>query len=105
MARYFRSTKRPLERVEQGKILRWLEERGVYVFKTINTNKAGIPDILCCFNGKFIALEVKRVGLEHKLTEMQKLNIKKIRGAGGIAEVVSTLEDVKCLFNNIQEIS
>lgn len=108
MARYFRVSKRPLEKTEQGKILRWLEEQGVYVFKTINANKAGVPDILCCVNGKFVALEVKRIGLEHNLTEAQKLNIENIKTAGGIAEVVSTLDDVKRLINNIysqQEVS
>lgn len=102
MARYFRPSSGPLEKAEQSKILRWIEEQGFYVFKTINTSKAGVPDIICCAFGRFIALEVKRIGLEKNLTMLQSRNVESIRESGGLAEVVSTLEDVKCLFRHIQ---
>lgn len=43
----------------------------------------GIPDILACYRGKFLGIEVKG-GSSYGLTDLQKYNLKKIREAGGI---------------------
>ena len=52
---------------------------------------AGVPDIVGCFNGKFIAIEVKVPG--NKPTEIQKHTIEKIRMAGGITGVAHSKEE------------
>lgn len=44
---------------------------------------AGIPDILACYRGRFLGIEVKG-GSSYGLTDLQKYNLKKIREAGGI---------------------
>lgn len=44
---------------------------------------SGIPDILACYNCRFLGIEVKG-GSSYGLTELQKFNLKKIREAGGI---------------------
>lgn len=44
---------------------------------------SGIPDVLACYNGRFLGIEVKG-GSSYGLTELQKFNLKKIREAGGI---------------------
>ena len=44
---------------------------------------AGIPDVLSCYRGRFLGIEVKG-GSSYGLTELQKFNLKKIREAGGI---------------------
>lgn len=44
---------------------------------------SGVPDILSCLNGHFLGIEVKG-GSSYGLTELQKYNLKQIRGAGGI---------------------
>ena len=43
--------------------------------------KSGIPDILCCLNGKFIAIEVKAES--GKPSELQEYHLRKINEAGG----------------------
>lgn len=48
----------------------------------------GIPDILMCVNGRFMALELKRP-TKAKVTELQKYNIAKINKAKGVAYEVS----------------
>lgn len=88
----------------QTKIIKYLNGIGAYSIKTITTNKNGCPDIICCLNGKFIALEVKAdKGIVSKL---QEHNIKQIKNSGGIAEVVRSVDEVKkiieCLNSNAQ---
>ena len=65
----------------------WKEHGSVY-----GTN--GVPDIICCYKGRFIGLECKLPG--GRLTELQKRAIEKINRAGGIACRVESVEDVKC---------
>lgn len=48
--------------------------------------RAGIPDILICYKGFFIAVELKNeIG---EASELQKYNIEKIKEARGIALVI-----------------
>ncbi len=54
---------------------------------------AGVPDIICCYKGRFIALEVKAP--DGKPTALQEATINRIREAGGVAEVVRSVEEVK----------
>ncbi len=62
---------------------------------------AGVPDLLICHRGQFVALEIKSdVGRE---TKLQIYRIDEIHGAGGTAEVVRSVEDVSAiLFDNYE---
>ena len=64
----------------------WKEHGGQY-------GTAGIPDIIVCHRGHFIALEAK-VG-KNQPTKLQSATIEQIRKAGGTAVVVRSIEDVK----------
>ena len=64
----------------------WKEHGGQY-------GTAGIPDIIVCHRGHFIALEAK-VG-KNQPTKLQPVTIEQIRKAGGTAVVVRSVEDVK----------
>ena len=88
----------------QKKVIQYLNTIGAYTIKTISTNRNGCPDVICCLNGRFIALEVKTdKGIVSKL---QEHNIKQIKNSGGIAEVVRSVDDVEkiveCLNSNDQ---
>lgn len=48
--------------------------------------KSGIPDILACVNGYFVAIEVK--AQNGKPSDLQLYNVEKIREAGGIAIIL-----------------
>lgn len=53
---------------------------------------AGIPDIVGCINGRFVAIEVKFPGKENTLTQIQKTMIKKIHRAGAITFMTTSVE-------------
>ena len=54
---------------------------------------SGIPDIICCYKGRFLGLEAKLPG--GRLTALQKRAREKINRAGGIARRVESVDDVK----------
>lgn len=80
------------EQYLQKRILDFLSSRGAYAVKIISANHSGVPDILACVNGKFVAIEVKN---GTKLSELQEYNIRKIQEAGGIAIVSTSLDDIR----------
>lgn len=58
----------------------------------------GIPDIMCCINGKTVAIECKAPGKEQDVTANQKNQIEGIRGAGGVAFVATSVEQTKTML-------
>lgn len=67
----------------QAKIMERLRARGCYVVNVVSASKAGVPDIIACCDGKFVAYETKLA--YNKLSPLQKVNLKLIEDAGGIA--------------------
>lgn len=70
------------------KIKKILKEHGVYYAMPMGTGygNSGVPDFLCCVNGKFLAIEAKAgKGIP---TALQEKNLRDIKVAGGIALVV-----------------
>jgi Holliday junction resolvase len=67
---------------------------GCYIYKTHGgpMQKKGLPDIVGCINGRFIAIEVKVPGRENTLTEIQKLNLEQIEASGGLAFMSTSVE-------------
>ncbi len=64
----------------------WKEHGGPY-------GTSGVPDIICCYKGRFLGLEVKLP--DGRLTELQRRAIQKINDAGGIACRVESVEQVQ----------
>lgn len=85
----------------QRKIIKYLESVGAYVVKVVASNKSGTPDILACYRGIFLAVEVKRPETKTNVSELQEYNIKKIKEAGGIAIVSWDLDAVKAVVERI----
>lgn len=79
----------------KAKIKKILSERGVYSAMPHGAGygNAGVPDFLCCVNGKFLAIEAKAKG--GKPTALQTSHMDNIKEAGGLALVVNeqTLEE------------
>lgn len=72
----------------------WKEHGGMY-------GTAGIPDVICCHKGLFLAFEVKtQTG---KATLLQEITIKKIVEAGGIAALVRSVDDVKKILEELND--
>ncbi len=60
---------------------------------------SGIPDIICCYKGKFMAFEVKTP--QGKLSKLQEITIKRINEAGGMAAKVTSLQEVKDILKGV----
>lgn len=60
---------------------------------------SGIPDIIICYKGKFVAFEVKTE--KGKLSKLQEITIEKIRNAKGMAFKVTSLEEVKEILKGV----
>lgn len=92
----------------ETKIKKFLEQENcwyVKYFANAYTSK-GIPDLLCCVNGYFLAVEVKAEN--GRASELQKWNVDKIRSCGGKAIILkpsqfdSFRELVKALKDEIR---
>ena len=88
------------EKKVKDKVVKLLKKYDAYYFYPVmgGYGRSGIPDIISCYKGRFIAIECKAG--KNQPTALQVDNIKRIRASGGIAVVVnetnwrSTLEDI-----------
>jgi Holliday junction resolvase len=78
----------PEKRVK-GKVVSILKDEGVYYFfpATHGYGRSGIPDIIVCVNGVFLAIECKAGN--NKPTALQIRELENIRRSGGVAIVVN----------------
>jgi len=63
---------------------------------------AGIPDIIICYGGRFIAFEGKRVG--RAPTPLQESTMRKIQAAGGHASAAYTLEEIQAVIEPLRKL-
>ena len=71
----------------------WKEHGGMY-------GTAGIPDIIACINGRFVAFEVKTE--TGKLTKLQEITIQKIRSAKGQVFKVTSATEVAAILKELE---
>ncbi len=71
----------------------WKEHGGMY-------GTAGIPDIIACVDGRFVAFEVKTE--TGRLSRLQEITLSRIRDAGGRAYVVRSAEEVAGIMRNME---
>jgi len=91
----------PLESTIVKKILAYLNSRGGFWFKTHGSplQIAGLPDLIGCYRGRFISFEVKQPGKNP--TKLQVFMMKRITSAGGIAEVIRSVDEAKAILDRI----
>lgn len=73
----------------------WKEHGGMY-------GTAGLPDIICCIGGRFMAFEVKTPS--GKLTKLQETTIRKIQDARGEACKVTSVGEVKAVIGSLKKL-
>lgn len=83
------------EKALENKIKKHLESKGYWFIKVHGSSigKSGIPDIIACIEGVFVALEIKNPNGKGKISELQKYNISKINDSGGEAFIIDSFED------------
>jgi hypothetical protein len=89
--------------IQAGIVTRLERMEGVWIVKYPGGThgKGGTPDLLICVRGRFVGLEVKREG--GKVSEIQKYQGEKIRSAGGIFEVVYSVEQAVKVVERVME--
>ena len=70
----------------------WKTHGGMY-------GTAGMPDIIICLNGRFVAMEVKTP--TGRLTKLQESTLRKINDAKGYAYKVTSLQEAKEIIHNL----
>ena len=81
----------------KAKIKKILTEHNVYYAMPIGTGygNSGVPDFLCCVNGKFVAIEAKAG--KGQATALQLKNLSEINKAGGYTCIINetNLDDLQ----------
>jgi len=82
----------PETRIQQN-IQKAVRKRGGYVIKIHGSPMmpVGTPDLLACYRGCFVAMEVKTPETRDNVSPVQRLRLKEIKQAGGGAYVVWTV--------------
>ena len=95
------------EKQFENQVKSYLTTRGAWFIKYwagAAFTKSGVPDILACVNGFFVAIEIKAEN--GRPSELQLHNIRAIKDAGGIAFVLypSAYEKFKQFINGLDQI-
>ncbi|RKY10339.1 MAG: VRR-NUC domain-containing protein [Planctomycetota bacterium] len=85
----------------QALILKFLRTLGpaCWVIKAAVCNERGVPDILCCYRGRFVGLEVKTA--KGRISGPQRVQNERIAAAGGRAVVVRSVAAVRAVLGTI----
>lgn len=96
--------KPPLESTISKKIREYVFKRGGFAVKIKGgpDQEKGIPDNLCCYRGRFLGLETKRVAGEEP-SSYQQYQLERITKAGGVASVIHSVEEAEAILNRIDE--
>lgn len=73
----------------KAKVVKALKEMGAYHCMPVTGGfgMSGVPDILICYQGRFVAIECKAG--KGRVTALQQSNLDAIKKAGGIALVIA----------------
>jgi hypothetical protein len=96
--------KPPLEKAIVNRVLKMLSSRGGFAVKIHGSplQVGGLPDIFCCYRGRFVAFEVKRAaGIEP--SPLQQYQLDRTTAAGGIAAVVHSVQQAEAILDRIDE--
>ena len=93
------------EKKVKAKVVEILKAHGVYYFfpATYGMGRSGVPDIICCYNGRFLAIECKAGA--GKTTALQDRELDLIKKAGGVQMVVNekNLGELAVLLNVLRK--
>jgi len=93
------------ESTVQADILAYIRGCGGYAVN-IGGNASmakGTPDVLACYKGVFLGLEVKKPEESYGLTTPQRIRLKQIAKAGGVSCSVASVDDVARVIRLIDE--
>lgn len=73
-----------------------LKDRGIWFYMPVQNGmgNVGIPDFMCCWNGRLLGIETKAPGKRNNTTENQKRILNAISEHGGLAVVVDDVSQL-----------
>jgi Holliday junction resolvase len=78
-----------------------LTREGAWVTKTHGSlYSSGLPDLIACYKGRFVGIEVKRPETRHTVTERQQAVLDRISAAGGLAGVATSVEEALAILKS-----
>ena len=91
------------EKTYEAKIKKYLKENGCWYARIFANGytRVGVPDILACVNGQFVAIEVKGDG--GRISVLQEHSLEEIKKSGGVA-IVSYPSDFETFQNLIKSL-
>lgn len=93
----FRKEKDLQEKVREEIIKRY--GTNVWYYHPRTRVQKGVPDIILCFFGTFIAIELKKDLKKYDVTKLQKYNLDKIKKANGCTIISSNVQEVICFLD------
>lgn len=89
------------ERAIVDSIRRLLRNRGAWFIKTTGVAVAGVPDIVACYRGFFLAIEVKQPGRRPRPLQQHQLD--RITAASGLALCATSADQVALELDRIDQ--
>lgn len=85
------------EAAVKAAVKKLLKERGIWHFMPVSNGmgQMGIPDVICCNQGRFLAVECKAPGKRGNTTPLQDHQLRQIHKSGGSAIVVDDVRQLQ----------
>lgn len=85
-------------------VRRLLKKHGIWHYMPMQNGfgMVGIPDLICCWDGRMLAIETKAPGKRNNTTPNQQKRLAEIEEAGGIAIVVDDPAQLQELLDGDQ---
>jgi hypothetical protein len=89
----------------QTDIRMYLTGLGAYVYNAGGSASSakGTADLLVCYRGRFLALELKRGEGSYGETRQQAIRRSQVAKAGGVSTVVTSIPEVAAVLRHIDE--
>jgi hypothetical protein len=92
------------EKQLENRMKKYLSNKNIYHFKVHGNGfmRSGIPDLICCVNGHFVAIEIKRPDGKGKVSKLQEIEIDRIKRSNGIAVVMNNYDEFVKFISEIK---
>lgn len=87
----------------KAKCKRVLKDFGIHYFMPMQNGFGivGVSDIICCWNGWYLAIETKAPGKKSGVTANQANFLKQVQSNGGLALVIDDAEELRGILMDI----
>lgn len=81
----------------------WLKRNGAWFYCPVSNGMGvhGIPDFVCCINGRFVGIECKAPGKRNNTSALQDAQLAAITAVGGLAVVVDDVDQLNNLLSEV----